>query len=213
MPIGVVEGIVAISRFRAIIGGAANHAGTTPMGDRQDALVAASELVLAVREEVTRVPGRQVGTVGRLDVTPNAANVIPGRVEAAIELRDLSSDTLKALAEAIQRRAQEIAARTKTTITIEPVGGYAGAPAAASVMAAIERASDALAVPHTRLPSGAGHDAQMMATLGPMGMIFVPSVGGISHSPKELTSWEDCARGADVLLGSVLEIDALDRLQ
>ena len=65
---------------------------------------------------------------------------------------------------------------------------------------------------HTRLPSGAGHDAQMMARLGPMGMIFVPSVGGISHSPKELTSWEDCARGADVLLGSVLEVDRLDRL-
>ena len=213
MPIGVVEGIVAISRFRAIIAGAANHAGTTPMGDRQDALVAASELVLAVRDEVTRVPGRQVGTVGRLDVTPNAANVIPGRVEAAIELRDLSSDTLKTLAEAISGRAQEIAARTKTTIAIEPVGGYAGAPATASVTAAIERASEALALPHTRLPSGAGHDAQMMARLGPMGMIFVPSVGGISHSPKELTSWEDCARGADVLLGSVLEIDALARLQ
>jgi len=212
VPIGVVEGIVAISRFRAVIVGAANHAGTTPMADRQDALVAASELVLAIREEVTRLPGRQVGTVGRLDVTPNAANVIPGRVEAAIELRDLSAATLRALAEAIDRRAQEIAARTKTTITIDPVGGYAGAPAAASVMAAVERASDALALPHTRLPSGAGHDAQMMARLGPMGMIFVPSVGGISHSPKELTSWEDCARGADVLLGSVIEIDRIDRL-
>ena len=210
--IGVVEGIVAISRFRATIIGAANHAGTTPMGDRQDALIAASELVLAVRQEVTRLPGRQVGTVGRLDVTPNAANVIPGRAEAAIELRDLSSEKLKTLAEAIGRHAQDIAARTKTTIAIEQVGGYAGAPAAASAMAAIERASDALALAHTRLPSGAGHDAQMMARLGPMGMIFVPSVGGISHSPKELTSWEDCARGADVLLGSVLEVDRLDRL-
>jgi N-carbamoyl-L-amino-acid hydrolase len=212
VPIGVVEGIVAISRFRAVIVGAANHAGTTPMADRQDALVAASELVLAIREEVTCLPGRQVGTVGRLDVTPNAANVIPGRVEAAIELRDLSAEKLRVLAEAIDRRAQEIAARTKSTIAIEPVGGYAGAPAAASVMAAIERASDALALQHTRLPSGAGHDAQMMARLGPMGMIFVPSVGGVSHSPKELTSWEDCARGADVLLGSVLEIDRIDRL-
>ena len=139
-------------------------------------------------------------------------NVIPGRVEASIELRDLSADKLKTLADVIGRRAQEIAARTKTTIEIEPVGGYAGAPAAASVMAAIERASDALALKHTRLPSGAGHDAQMMARLGPMGMIFVPSVGGISHSPKELTSWEDCARGADVLLGGVLEIDRLDWL-
>jgi N-carbamoyl-L-amino-acid hydrolase len=79
-------------------------------------------------------------------------------------------------------------------------------------MSAIERAAAALGLPHTRLPSGAGHDAQMMAALGPMGMIFVPSVGGVSHSPKELTTWGDCARGADVLLGSVLEVDALDRL-
>jgi N-carbamoyl-L-amino-acid hydrolase len=212
VPIGVVEGIVAISRFRAVIVGAPNHAGTTPMGDRQDALVAASEMVLAVREEVTRLPGRQVGTVGRLDVVPNAANVIPGRVEATVELRDLSADKLETLADAIGRRAQEIAARTKTTITIEPVGGYAGAPAAASVIAAVERASDALALRHVRMPSGAGHDAQMMARLGPMGMIFVPSIGGISHSSKELTSWEDCARGADVLLGSVVEIDRIDRL-
>jgi beta-ureidopropionase / N-carbamoyl-L-amino-acid hydrolase len=213
VPIGVVEGIVAISRFRATIVGAANHAGTTPMGDRQDALVAAAELVLAVREEVTRLPGRQVGTVGRLDVTPNAANVIPGRAEVTIELRDLSAGTLTAIAEAIRRRAADIAGHTKTAIAIEPVGGYAGARAAASVMSAIERAADALAFAHARLPSGAGHDAQMMAELGPMGMIFVPSIGGISHSPRELTSWEDCARGADVLLGSVLEVDALDRPQ
>jgi len=212
VPIGVVEGIVAISRFQASIVGFANHAGTTPMGDRQDALVAAAELVLAVREEATRLPGRQVGTVGRLDVTPNAANVIPGRAEVTIELRDLSAGTLTTIADAIRRRAADIAGRTKTTITVEPVGGYAGALAAASVMSAIERAADALALAHGRLPSGAGHDAQMMAGLGPMGMIFVPSIGGISHSPKELTSWEDCARGADVLLGSVLEVDALDRL-
>jgi N-carbamoyl-L-amino-acid hydrolase len=211
VPIGVVEGIVAISRFKATIVGAANHAGTTPMADRQDALAAAAELVLAVRDEVTRLPGRQVGTVGRLDVAPNAANVIPGRVEASIELRDLSPEKLHALAEAIRRRAPEIAGRTRTSIAIDPVGGYAGAPATPAVMAAVERAADALALPHVRLPSGAGHDAQMMAQLGPMGMIFVPSVGGVSHSPKELTSWEDCARGADVLLGSVLDTDRLDR--
>lgn len=210
VPIGVVEGIVAISRFKATIAGAANHAGTTPMADRQDALVAASELVLAVREEVGRLPGRQVGTVGRLEVTPNAANVIPGYVEATVELRDLSDDKLKTLAGAIERRAREIAGRTKTTIALEPVGGYAGAPASPAVMAAIERAADTLSLAHVRLPSGAGHDAQMMARLGPMGMIFVPSIGGISHSPRELTSWEDCARGADVLLGSVLEADGLD---
>ena len=207
VPIGVVEGIVAITRYRATITGFANHAGTTAMADRQDALVAAARLVLAVREEVTRVPGRQVGTVGHIEVSPNATNVIPGRVEHAIELRDLSEEKLASIAEAIKGRAAAIAAGTKTAIAIEPVGGYAGALAAEPVKAAIERAAGALSLGHVRMPSGAGHDAQMMARLGPMGMIFVPSVGGVSHSPKELTRWEDCARGADVLLGAVLALD------
>jgi N-carbamoyl-L-amino-acid hydrolase len=207
--IGVVEGIVSIHRYRAVITGFANHAGTTMMADRQDALVAASQLVLAVREEVARVPGRQVGTVGRLDVTPNAANVIPGRVELSIELRDLSEAKLKSIADAIGARAGAIAEATKTTVEITPTGHYGPALATPSVQSAIERAAATLGLTHLRLPSGAGHDAQMAATLGPMGMIFVPSVGGISHSPRERTEWIDCARGADVLLGTVLEADRL----
>jgi N-carbamoyl-L-amino-acid hydrolase len=206
--IGIVEGIVSISRYRATVTGFANHAGTTMMEDRQDALVAASQLVLAVREEVTRMQGRQVGTVGRLEVTPNAANVIPEKVELTIELRDLAEPKLKSVAEAIAARARTIATASKTTIEITPTGHYGPALATPSVQSAIERASTRLGLTHTRLPSGAGHDAQMAATLGPMGMIFVPSIGGISHSPKERTDWADCARGADVLLGAVLEEDA-----
>jgi N-carbamoyl-L-amino-acid hydrolase len=209
IPIGVVEGIVAISRFEARVTGVANHGGTTAMADRQDALVAASHLVLAVREIVTAEPGRQVGTVGRLDVSPNATNVVPGGVSLSIELRDLSQDKLARLADAIRRRASAIARETRTTIDVQPVGSYAGATAHAGVQSAVEKAAGALGLGHMRLPSGAGHDAQMMATLGPMGMIFVPSIGGISHSPRERTSWEDCARGADVLLRAVLETDEM----
>ena len=205
--IGVVEGIVSIARYQATITGFANHAGTTRMGDRQDALVAASQLVLAVREEVTRVPGHQVGTVGRLDVTPNAANVIPGQAILIIELRDLSEAKLTSIADAIRARAGAIAGATRTTIEIVATGRYGPALATPAVQIAIERAADGLGLSHVRLPSGAGHDAQMAATLGPMGMIFVPSIGGISHSPKERTTWEDCARGADVLLRAVLEVD------
>jgi N-carbamoyl-L-amino-acid hydrolase len=179
------------------------------MTERQDALVAASQLVLAVREEVTRVQGRQVGTVGRLDVTPNAANVIPGKAELTIELRDLSEAKLASIADAIKSRARAIAGATNTTIEIVPTGHYAPALATPAVQSAIERAASSLGLTHMRLPSGAGHDAQMAATLGPMGMIFVPSIGGVSHSPKELTAWEDCARGADVLLRTVLEVDRI----
>jgi beta-ureidopropionase / N-carbamoyl-L-amino-acid hydrolase len=205
--IGVVQGIVAIERYEARITGFANHAGTTPMAERQDALVAASYLTLAVREIVTRHPGRQVGTVGKLEVSPNAPNVIPGAVTAVIELRDLSPATLKALADEIRARAAQIAAETKTTIEIVPASSNPPALADEAMQDTVERAARTLNLSSTRMPSGAGHDAQMMAQLVPMGMIFVPSIGGISHSPKELTSWEDCANGANVLLQAVLALD------
>jgi N-carbamoyl-L-amino-acid hydrolase len=209
IPVGVVEGIVAIHRYRATVTGVANHAGTTPMPERQDALVAASQLALAVREAVTRSPGRQVGTVGHLDVVPNAPNVIPGLVRMTIELRDLSPERLLAIAADIRARADAIAATTRTTIAIEDLSRNPPALATAEVQQVIERAARGLGLDAARLPSGAGHDAQMMAALGPMGMIFVPSIGGISHSPRELTRWEDCANGANVLLQSVLSIDGV----
>ena len=208
IPIGVVEGIVAIDRYDVTVSGFANHAGTTPMADRQDALVAASQLTLAVRDVVRGEPGRQVGTVGRLEIAPNAPNVIPGSARLTIELRDLSVEKLARLADMIKGRAREIASATRTTIDIKSLSHNPPATAAPEVQEAIERSAKALGLATSRLPSGAGHDAQMMAQLAPMGMIFVPSVGGISHSPKELTRWEDCTRGADVLLRTVLAVDA-----
>lgn len=207
VPIGIVEGIVAIERFTATITGFANHAGTTPMAERQDALVAASYLTLAVREIVTSEPGRQVGTVGQIEVSPNAPNVIPGSVRQTIELRDLSPEKLARLAEGIRARAAQIAASTKTAIQIAPLSSNKPALATPAVQDAIGRASRAAGLGTARLPSAASHDAAMMAQLGPMGMIFVPSVGGISHSPKELTGWQDCANGANVLLNAVLDVD------
>jgi N-carbamoyl-L-amino-acid hydrolase len=205
--IGVVQGIVTIERYTAVVTGFANHAGTTMMADRQDALVAASQLTLAVREAVTTKPGRQVGTVGQLNVEPNAPNVVPGVVRMTIELRDMSSDTTAAIIADIRGRAAAIARQSKTTIEIAELSRNPGAPAHEDVQRAIERAAAGLNLSTRRQPSFAGHDAQMMAVLNPMGMIFVPSVGGISHSPKELTSWEDCANGANVLLRAVLEVD------
>jgi N-carbamoyl-L-amino-acid hydrolase len=208
-PIGIVEGIVAIERFTATIAGMANHAGTTPMAERQDALIAASHLTLAVREIVTAEPGRQVGTVGQLDVSPNAPNVIPGAVRQTIELRDLSPEKLARIAGAIRARAAQIAASTRTTIQIVPLSSNKPALATPAVQDAIGRASRAAGLESSRLPSGASHDAAMMAQLGPMGMIFVPSVGGISHSPKELTRWQDCTNGANVLRDAILQVDRM----
>ncbi|MGH9579829.1 MAG: Zn-dependent hydrolase [Terriglobales bacterium] len=209
IPIGVVEGIVAIDRYEAEIRGFANHAGTTPMPGRQDALLAASELALAVNRIAKQEPGRQVGTVGEMHVYPNAPNVIPGLVRHSIELRDLSAQKIARLADVIREEARAIATRTATKIEIRPTSHHEAALATPAVQQAIERAADGLGLAHQRLPSGAGHDGQMMARLAPMGMIFVPSVAGISHSPREFSRWEDCARGADVLLHTILSVDKL----
>ncbi len=207
IPIGVVEGIVAIDEYDVEIRGFANHAGTTPMPERRNALLAAAKLIEAVQEVVTSRPGRQVGTVGHLEVSPNARNVVPGLVKHSIELRDLSAEKIAALAEQIKARAQEIAKQTDTEIVITKVEHDPPAHATPEIQAAIGKAATELGLKTMRLPSGAGHDAQMMARLGPMGMIFVPSVGGISHSPKELTRWEDCANGANVLMHTILLVD------
>jgi N-carbamoyl-L-amino-acid hydrolase len=207
IPIGVVEGIVSIDEYEVEIRGFANHAGTTPMPERRNALLAAAKLIEAVQEVVTREPGRQVGTVGHLEVYPNARNVIPGLVKHAIELRDLSPEKIARLGDEIQKRAQEIAQETDTEISMKLVEHDEPAVATPAIQSQIEAAAASLGLKTMRLPSGAGHDAQVVAKLGPMGMIFVPSVGGISHSPKEFTRWPDCANGANVLLHTVLAMD------
>ena len=209
IPIGVVEGIVSIDEYAVEIRGFANHAGTTPMPERRNALLAAAKLIEAVQQVVTREPGRQVGTVGHLEVYPNATNVVPGLVKHSIELRDLSPEKIGRLGEEIRRQAQQIAHETNTEITIRHLENDPPAMANPQIQAQIEQAAAGLGLKTMRLPSGAGHDAQMMARLGPMGMIFVPSVGGISHSPKELTRWSDCANGANVLLQTILRMDRL----
>lgn len=206
VPVGVVDGIVSIDDYNVIVTGAANHAGTTPMQGRQDALIAAAELTLAVREIVMGETGAQVGTVGHLEVSPNATNVIPGEVRMTVELRDLSPAKLERLGERIKARAAAIASETRTQISMTRAGHMDPALASSEVQRAIEAAASHLRLESRHLPSGAGHDAQMMATLMPMGMIFVPSIGGISHSPKELTSWQDCANGANVLLETVMNL-------
>ena len=212
IPIGIVEGIVSIHRYDVTVTGFANHAGTTPMPERRDALVAASRLTLAVREAVQARPGRHVGTVGRMDVVPNSPNVIPGRVNLSVELRDLSESVLQALAGDIRQRAAAIAAETRTEIALTLASRNPPALAHDGVQQAVARAADRARLAATRLPSGAGHDAQMIAALCPMGMIFVPSIGGVSHSPLERTTWDDCARGAEVLLGAVLDVDSRDTM-
>jgi beta-ureidopropionase / N-carbamoyl-L-amino-acid hydrolase len=212
IPIGVVQGIVGLKRWRCVTTGFANHAGTTPMDRRKDALAAAAREVLAVREVVRGEAGRQVGTVGYVKVTPGVVNVIPGRVEFPVELRDLEEGKIDRLWEHIQEKMKQIDAEEKVETSCTAIDDILPARTDPAMQSAIRDAAKSLGLATLDLPSGAVHDAQQMAKLAPFGMIFVPSHEGISHSPKELSSWEDVANGAEVLYRSVLLADEeLDR--
>lgn len=212
VPIGIVQGIVGLKRWSCVTTGVANHAGTTPMNRRRDALAAASRHALAVREVVRAEPGRQVGTVGYMRAEPGAINVIPGRVEFPVELRDLDAATIDRLFARIRERFQQIAQEEGVETRCTQLDDVTPARADPLLQAAIREAAAALGLRTSDLPSGAVQDAQQIAQIAPMGMIFVPSRGGISHSPQEYTSPEDVANGAEVLYRTLLLLDQrLDR--
>ena len=207
--IGVVEGIVGIKQWEVTVTGFANHAGTTPMDQRHDALLAASRFVEMVNRVVRSIPGRQVGTVGRIQAFPGAPNVIPGKVVCTLELRDLDDAKVDSMYAQIQTEAKKIGAENGTQFAYSELHVNAAAPSDPRMRAIIADAAKGLGLSTRAMPSGAGHDAQAMALLGPMGMIFVPSVGGISHSPKEFSRPKDIVNGANVLLRTVLAADRL----
>jgi N-carbamoyl-L-amino-acid hydrolase len=205
--IGVVEGIVGINWWDVTIEGFANHAGTTPMNQRRDALLAAARFIEVVNRVVTSVPGRQVGTVGRIQALPGAPNVIPGKVVLSLELRDLDAAKIETLYRRIRGEAQQIEQATGTRFDFKPINVNIPAPTDERIRRLIEESARELGLTTRRMPSGAGHDAQDMARLGPIGMIFVPSVDGISHSPREFSRPQDIENGANVLLQTVLKLD------
>ena len=205
--IGVVEGIVGLRWFEITIAGFANHAGTTPMDQRHDAMLAAAKFTVAVNEAVRSEPGRQVATVGRVVVSPNTTNVIPAQVVLTVDLRDLDAAKLSHFTERFERLGNEIGAATGTTFAFKRLVDSEPALSDARVMKWIDASATALGLTRQRMPSGAGHDAQEIARVAPIGMIFVPSIGGISHSPRELTRARDVANGADVLLNAVIAAD------
>lgn len=205
--IGVVEGVVGQRRFSIRIAGQANHAGTTPMDLRQDALTTAAEVVLAIEALATRHPGDPVATVGRLQVWPNAANVVPGSVEMTVDLRDLSSVVLQELVDDLINALERIGERRQCSIDLDPQFEVDPTPAHAAVMEAVTASAEALDLRYSRLPSRASHDAQELGRRWPMGMIFVPSRGGLSHSAAEFTSAEQCFDGAAVLLETLQRLD------
>ena len=206
--IGVVEGIVGNGRWDVTIDGFANHAGTTPMNQRQDALLAAARFIEAVNRVVTSIPGRQVGTVGRIQAIPGAYNVVPGRVVLGLDVRDLDQAKIDILFGKMRDEAQQIGQASGTKFSFQQVVADKPALTDPRLRQIVADSAKQLNLSTKPLPSGATQDAQSMARIAPSGMIFIPSIGGISHSPAEFSRPEDVVNGANVLLGSVLRLDA-----
>lgn len=205
--IGVVQGIVGLRWFEVTITGFANHAGATPMDQRQDAMLAAAKFTVAVNDAVRALPGRQVATVGRVTLSPNTTNVIAAQAVLTVDLRDLEQTRIEYFTQEFQRLSREIGAATNTTFAFKTLVDATPALSDPPLMESVEQSATSLGFSHQRMPSGAGHDAQEVAHIAPIAMIFVPSVGGISHSPKEFTRPEDCVNGANVLLNAVINTD------
>jgi N-carbamoyl-L-amino-acid hydrolase len=205
--IGIVQGVVGQYRLSVNIMGRANHAGTTPMNCRKDALVAASQIVLAVNRLATETSGEQVATVGYLKVSPNAVNTVAEKVDLAIDLRDLSQNHLDFLLQKMKDEFDQIAIKTGTEIKMSTMLHVMPTLAKPYVIDAIVQVCNRMKLSYTYLPSRAGHDAQEIGRFADMGMIFVPSQGGISHSVDEYTTPEQCTQGANVLLRTFVELD------
>jgi len=206
LAVGVVEGIVAIAWSRLTIHGVQDHAGPTPMHIRHDALVAAAEVVAGVRGIARQLGGDLVTTVGNLTVAPNIVNAIPGRVSLSIDMRDPRDATLDRARPLLDRVVAEACAREGVTYELEHYWRVPYTPFDREVVDAVERAAGAAGARHRRILSGAGHDAQYMAAIGPTGMVFVPSRGGRSHCEEEFTPMDDIEYGANTLLGAALDL-------
>jgi len=205
--IGIVTAIAAPWRFFVTITGRTDHSGATPMGFRKDALCAAAELILAVekhgREETEN---SSVATVGMIDVEPGAMVVIPGKARMSVDIRGVDVASRQRVVKAVYRKIAELRQARGVEVEIEMVHDSEPVRLAETVVSTIRETCDELGIDAMMMPSGAGHDAQQIATFTDVGMIFVPSVEGISHSPREYTRLEDIVLGTELLAHVLLKL-------
>ncbi|HUF99699.1 MAG TPA: Zn-dependent hydrolase [Ilumatobacter sp.] len=204
--IGVVEGVQGISWTEVTITGQSAHAGTTPMRLRHDPLTVAAEIITFVRQLTIEFGGDQVGTVGRIDVHPNLVNVVPSTVTITVDLRNTDEQTLKLAEQRLHAQLAVLAAREGVEISTRSLARFEPVEFDTAMVDRVERAAHSFGYSTRRMPSGAGHDAQMLARVCPTAMIFVPSAHGLSHNIAEFTATEDVERGANVLLHLLLEL-------
>ena len=206
LTIGAVEGVQGISWTEFTLTGQANHAGTTPMRMRRDAGYVAAAIAVYARQLSQEFGGHQVATVGALTLTPNLVNVVAERALMTIDLRNTDNERLKEAERRLKAFAEKTAAGEGVTLEARTLARFDPVPFAPHLVARVEAIAEEFDLPVKRLPSGAGHDAQMLAAVCPACMIFTPSAGGVSHNIEEYTEPEDLAAGADVLLRLVAEL-------
>jgi hydantoinase/carbamoylase family amidase len=204
--VGIVSAIVGIWSYRLAFIGRADHAGTTTMDDRVDASLGASVFTLAAREIVMKDFPNCVVNIGNMEFAPGAFNIVPARVDVSLEFRSPDEEEFRRLDSVLLKRAQLEANRFGLELKVESLGRHSPSLMSDQVQEAFGSACDDLGLTHISLVSGAGHDGQSFDGLCPVGMIFVPSKEGASHSPREFTEWEDCVNGANVLLQTVLRL-------
>ena len=206
-PIGVVTGITGRAVFEVEIEGKANHAGTTPMSTRRDALVSASKLILNIQKMAAEQEICRVSTVGSIKAIPNAVNVIPGHASIGLEFRDTDMEALAAAEQELRRITDQAAVDDIVDIEVIRHRFTSAVPITADMQALVAEAAENCGMAWEPLASGAGHDAQAVANIAPVAMIFVPSIDGISHAIEEYSTPQDCANGAQVLLELLLLAD------
>jgi len=208
--IGIVTSIAAPTRFRVVFTGQADHSGTTPMDMRKDALVAASELIVAVEKICRRyshmAKGRMVGTVGAMKIEPGVINAIPGKADLSVDIRSITADAKRRVVQLVHARIHEIARRRKIRAEILPLREEYPVPLDERLIRLLQECCKSRNITYEIMPSGAGHDAMQMAKVTPAAMLFIPSRRGISHSPLEWSEPEDICLGAQLLLDSIIRI-------
>src|SRR5215210_625262 len=210
LPVGVVTGIAAPVWRRLVFTGETGHAGTTPMEMRHDALAAAVEVVAVVEDEASAT-GTSVGTVGQMSVEPGGINIIPGRIDLSLDLRDIDEETRDLVEARILESARELCERRGVGFETEVLQRMTPVSCSETVRGAVRAACEGFGLGTYDLASGAAHDGMQLVGLCPVGMIFVRSKDGVSHNPDEWSSKEDCTAGADVLYQTTLDLASRQR--